>query len=70
MKDNNLNYKSNVYENILKARNSKYVSKVGLKEHMVTYLSSNKSRNSTEVFSKQGAKGTRPILEKFLKIRK
>ena len=64
--ENNLNFKSNVYENILKARNTKYVSKVGLKEHMVTYLSSNKSRNSTQVFSKQGAKGTRPLLEKVL----
>ena len=66
IKENNLYFKSNVYENILKARNTKYVSKVGLKEHMVTYLSSNKSRNSTQVFSKQGAKGTRPLLEKVL----
>ena len=34
-----INFKSNVYENILKSRNHKYVSKVGLKEHMVVYLS-------------------------------
>ena len=65
--DENVNFKSNVYENILKARNSKYVSKVGLKEHMVTYLASGKSRHATQVFSKQGGKGTRPVLEKILK---
>ena len=49
-----INFKSNVYENILKSRNHKYVSKVGLKEHMVAYLSSGKSMHTTQVFSKQG----------------
>ena len=38
-----INFKSNVYENILKSRNHMYVSKVGLNEHMVAYLSSGKS---------------------------
>ena len=62
-----VNYKYNVYENILKARNSKFVSDVGVKEHMVSYLSSNKSIHNSQVFSKQGGKGTRPVLEMVLK---
>ena len=45
-----VNYKYNVYENVLKARNSKFVSDVGVKEHMVSYLSSSKSIHSTQVF--------------------
>ena len=60
------NYKSNIYENILKARNTKFVSIVGLKEHMVAYLSSGKSRHTSQVFSKQGGKGCRPLLEIIL----
>ena len=63
----NINYKANVYENICKGRNSKYVSEVGVKEHMVVYLSSGKSIHASQVFSKQGAKGTRPVLESILK---
>ena len=66
-KNENLNFKSNIYENILKARNSKFISEAGLKEHMVAYLASGKSMHTTQVFSKQGGKGTRPILEKVLK---
>jgi hypothetical protein len=61
-----VNNKCNVYENILKARNSKFVSDVGVKEHMVSYLSSVKSIHNTQVFSKQGGKGTRPVLEMVL----
>ena len=64
--NDNLNFKSNIYENILKARNNKFTSKVGLKEHMVVYLASGKAMHASQVFSKQGAKGTRPILEKIL----
>jgi hypothetical protein len=30
---------------------------------MVSYLSSGKARQNAQVFSKQGGKGTRPILE-------
>ena len=52
-----INFKYNAYENLLKARNSKFVSEIGLKEHMVTYLSSGKARHTTQVFSKQGGKG-------------
>ena len=52
---------------MLKARNAKYVSSVGLKEHIVSYLSSGKSMHNTQVFSKQGAKGTRPVIESVLK---
>ena len=63
-KAENSNFKSNIYENMLKARNSKFTSKPGLKEHMVVYLASGKSMHSSQVFSKQGGKGTRPILEK------
>ena len=33
-KTENSNFKSNIYENMLKARNSKYTSKTGLKEHI------------------------------------
>ena len=63
----NMDFKSNAYENILKARNGKFISEAGIKEHMVTYLASGKSRHSTQIFSKQGGKGTRPVLEKILK---
>ena len=63
----NINFKANIYDNILKARNSKYFSPSGVKEHMVSYLSSGKSMHTSQVFSKQGGKGSRPILEKILK---
>ena len=49
------------------ARNSKFNSAVGIKEHMVAYLASGKSRHTSQVFSKQGGKGTRPLLEIILK---
>lgn len=63
----NLNFKSNAYENILKARNGKFISEAGIKEHMVTYLASGKSRHASQKNSNQGGKGTRPVLEKILK---
>ena len=59
-------YKTNAYKNILKARNSKSVSIPGIREHLVVYLSSDKARNTTHIFSKAGAKGTRPVLEQIL----
>ena len=62
-----MHFNYNAYDNLLKARNSKYVSSVGLKEHIVAYLSSGKSMHNTQVFSKQGAKGTRPVIESVLK---
>ena len=64
---NNTNWKSNIYENILKARNKQFNSVVGTEEHMVSYLDSGKSRHATQVFSKQGGKSTRPVLENILK---
>ena len=64
--ENNTHNKANAYENLLKARNSKYVSDIGLKEHMVVYLASGKSMHASQVFSKQGGKGTRPLLELIL----
>ena len=70
-KTNNIdstNFKSNIVENILRARCSKYISEPELKEHMVMYLASGKSMHSSQIFSKQGAKGTRPMVEKILKI--
>ena len=48
----NSNFKYNVYENLLKARNSKFNSAVGIKEHMVAYLASGKARHTNQVFSK------------------
>ena len=63
----NINFKSNIVENILKARCKNYVSEAGLKEHMVSYLASGKSIHSSQIFSKQGGKGTRPVLERVLK---
>ena len=47
-KDDNNTYKANVYENLLKARNGKYVSDIGLKEHMVIYLASGKSVHASQ----------------------
>ena len=61
--NDDLNFKSNVYENMLKARNSKFVSEIGIKEHML----SGKSLHASQVFSKQGAKGKRSISEMILK---
>lgn len=61
--NDDLNFKSNVYENMLKARNSKFVSEIGIKEHML----SGKSLHASQVFSKQGAKGKRSITEMILK---
>ena len=57
-------YKANVYENLLNAR--KYVIDIGSKEHMVIYLASGKSVQASQVFSKQGGKGNRPLLENNL----
>ena len=65
-KDTIVNFKSNAYENILKARNLKCVTIPGIREHLVVYLSSGKSRHTTQVVSKSGAKGTRPVIEQIL----
>ena len=64
--NSNTNFKMNAIENLLKARNQNFVSIPGIREHIVAYLSSGKSMHCTQVFSKQGAKGTRPLLEKIL----
>ena len=65
--NDDVNFKANIYENILKARNNKFVSKAGVKEHLVVYLSSGKSEHASQIFSKQGGKCTRPTLEVILK---
>ena len=51
----------------MKARNNKFVSMVGTKEHLVVYLASGKSEQASQIFSKQGGKCTRPTLELILK---
>ena len=51
----------------MKARNNKFVSMVGAKEHLVVYLASGKSEQASQIFSKQGGKCTRPTLELILK---
>ena len=63
---NNLVFKMNAVENLIKARNTNFTSITGLREHLVAYIASNRSRHVTQVFSKQGAKGTRPLLEKIM----
>jgi hypothetical protein len=52
-----------MYINILKACNYKFAFYVGVKKHMFSYLSSGKSIHNTQLFSNQGGKGTRPVLE-------
>ena len=62
----NKNFKINAVENLMKARNNNHVSVSGVREHIVAYLSSGKSRHVTQLFSKQGPKGSRPLLENIL----
>ena len=63
----NLDYKINVLENMVKARNFNYVSKIGARQAMVTYMKSDKSKTVLQIFNKTGAKGSRPILEEVIK---
>ena len=63
----NFNELSNCYENLLKARNYKFTSPVGIKEHFVSFVSSNRSYYSSVMFNKQGAKGSKRLLEDLIK---
>ena len=64
----NLNFKSNAYENILKARNGKFIPEAGIKEHMVTYLASGKSRHASQKNSKQPMKYIKTSNNKYNKL--
>ena len=66
MKSKNTNFKMNAIENLMKARSNNYVSVSGVREHICTYPSSGKSVQVSQIFSKQGPKGTRPLLETIL----
>ena len=48
---------SNAYENLLKARNSNFVSSSGLKEHMIAYISSGKNNDVSDLMSHIVGKG-------------
>ena len=62
-KNDNTNEIGNIVDNILKARNSKYISETSVREAIITYISSSKSVDTNKVISKQGGKGTRPVLD-------
>ena len=62
----NSNELANVWDSILKSRNSKYVSLSGLKEHIIIYLASGKSNYVSELLSHIGGRGTRKIIETIL----
>ena len=57
---------SNVWDCLLKSRNSNYVGPGGLKERIVTYISSNKSKYVSDIMCHNGGKGNRNIVEKIL----
>ena len=56
----------NCLESLLKARNHNFVSLPGLKEHLVCYISSNKSRNNSDILSHIGAHGNINMLDRIL----
>lgn len=53
---------SNVYDSLLKAQNSKYVSLNGLKEHLICYISSGRSHIVSDLMSQLGGKGRRKYI--------
>ena len=65
-KTNNFNFKANVVENLLKARNWNFLSHTGLKEHLSTFLATGKNKLTSQVMCKQGGKGSRNILQEIL----
>ena len=67
-KGDNANDLANCWDSILKARNKKYVSLAGLKEHIVCYISSNKNKFVTEILRNTCAKGNRNLVEKILDL--
>ena len=62
----NINELANIYENLLKARNFRYTSPVGVRDNIIAYIGSDKSNQTTQVLCKAGAKGSKPILEQIL----
>ena len=61
------NEKFNIYDNLLKARNHNYVSDVSMREGIIAFISSSKSFDTTTVFSKQGGKGTKHVLNRIIR---
>ncbi len=64
-KDNSVEL-ANILESIFKSRNSRYVSLSGLKEHLVAYISSNKSNHVSDLFCHTGGRGNRHLLETII----
>ena len=58
---------SNVYDSLLKARNSKYVSLNGLKEHIICYISSGRSSIVSDLMSQLGGKGRRKYIDEIIR---
>ena len=57
---------SNVVENMLKARNLKFVSLSGLAVLTLVYIFSGRSRQTCSLFSSTGAKGSYRIVTEFV----
>ena len=62
----NTNYLTNIIENILKARNQKCVTIQGVREGVTAYISSNRSKTTSTIMNKQGAKGSMPFLKRII----
>ena len=58
---------SNVYDSLLKARNSKYVSLNGLKDHLICYISSGRSLIVSDLMSQLGGKGRRKYIDEIIR---
>ena len=52
-----------VLEGLVKACHSRYVSDHGIRQHLVSYIDSKKTRSVTNIFNKVGGKGSFPLLE-------
>ena len=57
---------SNVIENLLKARNLKYVSQSGLTVLTLVYILSGRSKQACNLFSTTGAKGSYRLVTEFV----
>ena len=57
---------SNIIENILKARNLKYVSPSGLSVLTLVYILSNRSKQACQLFSTTGAKGSYRLVNEYV----
>ena len=57
----------NAYDALLKARNSKYLSLNGVKEHLICFISSGRSVIVSEMISQIGGKGNRRVIEEIIK---